>query len=88
MKAPMLAMMKAAPDAFRQMYPVVAPANRHLLRSVTPPRSNEAPPASVDPAIPDLIKLADKVQAETKCDRGSALIEADKQIRAIRKRSA
>jgi phage I-like protein len=86
-KPAMLATLKAAPDAFRAQYPVVALAQRHLLRNVSAPREAsstvEAPPALRTPD--DFIALSDKIRRDTKCTREESLIEADKQFRAARR---
>lgn len=92
MRGPMLAMLKAAPDAFRTMYPTVAVGHRHLLREVST-RREEAPremasgaelPAGItlsDPAA--VVKLADYLQVQNgKLDRAHALNDAHKTIRA------
>jgi phage I-like protein len=87
MRDPMLAMLKAAPDAFRTMYPAVALSQRHLLRNVSATRES-MPTAGTAPSLrtpDDFIALSDKIRRDTKCTREESLIEADKQFRAARR---
>lgn len=79
----MLVVCKAAPEAFRALYPKVAPDQRHLLRNVVPMRASagkETPGASVD-----IVAMADKLRKEdASLSREDSLIAAEKQIRAAR----
>jgi phage I-like protein len=87
MRDPMLALLKAAPEAFRTMYPPVALSQRHLLRTVSATRET-LPAAGAAPSLrtpDDFIALSDKIRRETKCTREESLIEADKQFRAARR---
>jgi len=86
-KPAMLATLKAAPDAFRAQYPVVALGQRHLLRNIAPAREGQMaqPLRAVRDNGDELIALSDKLQREEKMDRGTALAEADRRLRLARR---
>jgi Mu-like prophage I protein len=77
----MVEVRKAAPEAFRALYPKLQPGQRHLLRDITTSRSFEPLPVKHEPV--DILKLADDLQAKNpNLQRDQALVLADKQIRA------
>lgn len=69
-KPTMLALLKAAPEAYRKLYPKVAPAKQYLLRSVVTGPASPGPGASTAPVapgtVPDIKTLTDKYVAEGK----------------------
>ena len=94
----MLAFLKAAPSAFRGMYPAVPAGQRHLMREVSTRREMRDErqgsdggqgtqlPAGISLSDKDaVVKLADHLQRENpKLDRPHALNDSIKTIRAVK----
>lgn len=64
-KEQMLVVCKAAPEAFRKLYPRVAPEQTHLQRNLTDKREITPPAQVVDAPLPDGIRLTDSGRPET-----------------------
>ncbi len=86
-KGHMLTLCKAAPEAFRSMYPVVDATKRHLMRDLTvggdkASAARAGGEVETTSAKLTIVTLADKLQSEDKSlDRGEAIIRAEIAIR-------
>lgn len=81
-KGAMLITLKAAPDAFRQLYPAVAPAQRHLMRTVAAGRSEGDRLQPAAGPRETMVTCADRLQKDNpKLSREDALVEAERTVR-------
>lgn len=89
-KVAMTIVLKNDPETFERLYPKAEPGAQHMLRNLTGKGDGEngaRPPAAGstegEPEI-SIVQLADKIQADKKCDRDTAFTLAEKQIKAAR----
>jgi hypothetical protein len=79
--------LRANPDLFEKRYPKVQAGEKTLLSNLT--AGGEAGASGKNPVVQtgegdetNIVKLADKIQGEQKCDRDTAFVLAEKQIKA------
>lgn len=99
-KTAMLTLLRANPEAFRQLYPATPLAYRHLLQTIAAterqgyqnpaPRvaADVAPPVQAEPIRMSVRQLARQIQVKRNCPLGVAQQEAERMLAAEKRRRA
>lgn len=83
----MVLTLKSNPELFERLYPKPEPGKGHLLRNLTgegAPNDRKTLSADKGDEPVSIVALADKIQAEKKCDRDTAFAMAERQLRTSR----